>query len=185
MTTVIFDSIRFIYGITIVCSKLKSFSHCVTASKKPIYTLGYRNVLERLSTTPGPGSYTVGNTLNQTKAYTFGSRPEQKVRSDTPAPNSYSTENSNFTRTPSFTFGGRRKVEKPMQTPGIFAFSLCSTACYSRIFNLSLYSFLAPNQYQPDFHKQEYQPAFSFGSRPEEKIKSNTPGRIHIDTCCL
>lgn len=25
----------------------------IAASKKPIYTLGYRNVLERLSTTPG------------------------------------------------------------------------------------------------------------------------------------
>lgn len=80
--------------------------------------MGYRNVLERLSTTPGPGSYTIGNAISQTKAFTFGSRPEQKVRSDTPAPNQYEAEKCNFTRQPSFTFGGRRKDEKPNQTPG-------------------------------------------------------------------
>lgn len=79
--------------------------------------MGYRNVLERLSTTPGPGSYTITNG-GQTKAFTFGSRPEQKVRSDTPAPNQYEAEKCNFTRQPSFTFGERRKDQKPAQTPG-------------------------------------------------------------------
>lgn len=68
----------------------------------------------------GPGTYTVANsTLNQTKAYSFGTRPEQKVRSDTPAPNQYAAEKCNFSRQPSFTFGGRRKVDKPDATPGI------------------------------------------------------------------
>lgn len=81
--------------------------------------MGYRNVLERLSTTPGPGSYTIANNaISQTKSFTFGSRPEQKVRSDTPAPNQYEAEKCNFTRQPSFTFGGRRKDGKSSSTPG-------------------------------------------------------------------
>lgn len=80
--------------------------------------MGYRNQLERLSTTPGPGSYSIANNVISQKAFTFGSRPEQKVRSDTPAPNQYEAEKCNFTRQPSFTFGGRRKDEKPNQTPG-------------------------------------------------------------------
>lgn len=58
------------------------------------------------------------STLDRTKAFTFGSRPEQKVRSDTPAPNQYAADKCNFNRQPSFTFGGRRIVEKPNQTPG-------------------------------------------------------------------
>lgn len=67
----------------------------------------------------GPGSYTVANsTLDKTKAFSFGSRPEQKVRSDTPAPNQYAAEKCNFNRQPSFTFGGRRIVEKKSATPG-------------------------------------------------------------------
>ena len=110
------------------CINLISF----LASKKPIYTLGYRNVLERLSTTPGPGSYSVANsTINQTKAFTFGSRPEQKVRSVTPAPNQYEAEKCNFTRQPSFTFGGRRKDEKPNQTPGNIHYTICSNRSYN------------------------------------------------------
>lgn len=58
--------------------------------------------------------------LNQTKAYSFGTKPEQKVRSDTPAPNQYAAEKCNFNRQPSFTFGGRRIVEKPDTTPGMY-----------------------------------------------------------------
>lgn len=54
------------------------------------------------------------------KGFSFGGRHEQKVRSDTPAPNQYAAEKCNFSRSFSFTMGGRRKVEKHDSTPGDF-----------------------------------------------------------------
>lgn len=38
--------------------------------------------------------------------------------------------------------------------------------------------FSAPGAYYPEKVNLEHQPAYSFGSRPEEKVRSDTPGEL-------
>lgn len=50
--------------------------------------------------------------------------------------------------------GGRHKIAKPIMTP-------------------------APGSYAPEKVNLEHTPAYSFGVKPELKIKNNTPGKNH------
>lgn len=43
---------------------------------------------------------------------------------------------------------------------------------------LWLFKCLAPGAYSPEKANLDHQPAYSFGSRPEEKVRSGTPGKL-------
>lgn len=89
------------------------------------------------------------------------------------APGAYSPEKTNFEHQPAFTFGGRYDTEKPSKTPGTYFFT--TTKLYDLQFCKFNSSNLAPGSYSPEKCKLEYQPAFSFGIKPEQKIESVAP----------
>lgn len=53
-----------------------------------------------------------------------------------------------------------------------YAFEIMHRECVSK---LNFYKILAPGAYSPEKVNLEHQPAFSFGSRPEEKINNIVP----------
>lgn len=133
--------------------------------------------LSLLTSFSGPNHYQPEKShMDHQPAFSFGSRPEEKIKSLAPAPNHYNIDKTNLDNQPAFSFGGRHNLEKPSQTPGRFWFDF--KAIKQSLTNGFYFKSTAPNQYQVDRVNPE-QPGFSFGSRPEEKIKSNAPAPNH------
>lgn len=96
------------------------------------------------------------------------------------APGTYSPEKCNLSRQPSFTFGSKSPQKVRSDTPG----ELFSDPSAPRLISIAHECSLlrtAPSAYATEKVNLSYQPAFSFGSRPDEKIKSDIPGKFAID----
>lgn len=89
------------------------------------------------------------------------------------APGSYSPEKCKLDFQPAFTFGGRHNLEKPSQTPGIYFFS--NQILIFPKSKLFVCVYLAPGSYAPEKCLLDHQAAFSFGIKPEQKIKNEVP----------
>lgn len=88
---------------------------------------------------PGPGQYTLPNTLDRNKAFSFGIKVNKKIKNDVPPPNFYKTEKANLTFTPSYTFGSRYEQKVRNDTPGKYTFQVILNIdffcfCYKIIF---------------------------------------------------
>lgn len=92
------------------------------------------------------------------------------------APGTYSPEKCNLSRQPSFTFGTKSDQKVRSDTPG----KRCSVRILVLHVNYHENSLIctAPSAYATEKVNQSFQPAYSFGLRPEEKIKSDIPGNF-------
>lgn len=149
----------------------------VNLDHQPAFSFGSRPEEKIKSIVPAPNHYQPEKcNLDHQAAFTFGSRPEQKIRSDSPAPNVYSPEKCKLEHLPAFTFGGRHNTEKPSKTPGKQRDKIR--------FDTSIFMYpnyiAAPGDYAPEKCNLDHQTAFSFGLRPEAKVRSDTPGKMTI-----
>lgn len=78
---------------------------------------------------------------------------------------------------PAFSFGSRQEEKVRKDTPG--ELQLLTQLFRFKIFSLliSLSDFSAPGTYSPEKCILNRQPSFTFGSRPEQKIRNDTPGK--------
>lgn len=96
------------------------------------------------------------------------------------APGTYSPEKYSSDHQPSYSFGSKHEQKLKSDIPGNGKMHLAwlnplrfEEPYKSAILN----SYLAPGAYSPEKYNLDHQPAYSFGSRQEQKVKSISPGK--------
>lgn len=82
----------------------------------------------------------------------------------------------NLAHQPAFSFGSRQEEKIRKDTPGECYFPYEKTKRMPFML-IELSDFSAPGTYSPEKCVLNRQPSFTFGSRPEQKIRNDTPGK--------
>lgn len=167
----------------------------------------FANIVDFQTRLSAPGTYSPEKcNLEHQPSFSFGLRPEQKLRNDTPG-NWYNAPMLHFNAWHSqqlFYFSiylcGSRKKPRQLTNPKnsirpinhhihsvqgtkkrstqIFLVGIWKRLASVEIFaKISQFINTAPGTYSPEKCNLDHQPSFSFGSRTEQKVRNNTPGK--------